>query len=104
MTLTSGRERVNSTCLNTAEEGVRGMAQPRLPIARHIGLSELEARCLRLYGAGCTREEISNAARVSRRTVGAVLTVAKEKLGARSLAHAALLLSGLSSELEFMRE
>jgi hypothetical protein len=30
--------------------------------------------------------------RVSPRTVGAMLTVAKEKLGARSLAHAAVLL------------
>jgi DNA-binding CsgD family transcriptional regulator len=55
-------------------------------------LSELEIRCLRLYGAGWTRIEISGMARVSQRTVGASLTVAKEKLGARSLAHAAMLL------------
>lgn len=75
------------------------MAQARLR-AQPTGLSNLEAKCLRLYGAGWSRDEISKAARVSRRTVGAALTVAKEKLGARTLAHAALLLSGLASELD----
>jgi len=80
------------------------MAQPRLPIARDIGLSELEVRCLRLYGAGWSRAEISNSARVSRRSVGTALTVAKEKLGARTLAHAAILLTALSPELDFLRE
>jgi len=80
------------------------MAQPRLPVADPAGLSELEARCLRLYGAGWNRDEISTMARVSRRTVGWALTVAKEKLGARTLAHAALLLSALPSELEVVRD
>jgi len=78
------------------------MAQARLPVADRAGLSELEARCLRLYGAGWNRDEISKMARVSRRTVGASLTVAKEKLGARTLTHAALMLSGLSAELGFV--
>jgi len=71
------------------------MAQARLRFAGSTGLSDLEQRCLRLYGAGWTRTEISEIARVSRRTVGATLTVAKEKLGARSLAHAALLLGAV---------
>jgi len=80
------------------------MSQARLPVIDPTGLSELEARCLRLYGAGWSRAEISKMARVSRRTVGAALTVAKEKLGARTLAHAALLLCGLATELGFVRE
>jgi DNA-binding CsgD family transcriptional regulator len=80
------------------------MAQARLPVADPIGLSDLEARCLRLYGAGWNRDEISKMARVSRRTVGAALTIAKEKLGARTLANAALILSGLSPELTFLAD
>jgi DNA-binding CsgD family transcriptional regulator len=80
------------------------MAQARLPVADPIGLSELEARCLRLYGAGWNRDEISRIARVSRRTVGAALTIAKEKLGARTLAHAALLLSSLSPDFSFISD
>ena len=68
------------------------MAQARMRFGGFNGLSDLEVRCLRLYGAGWTRVEISAVARVSPRTVGATLTVAKEKLGARSLAHAAMLL------------
>jgi len=76
------------------------MAHARLPVTDPSGLSQLEVRCLRLYGAGWSRDEISTAARVSRRTVGRALTVAKEKLGARTLAHAALLLSSLASDFE----
>ncbi len=76
------------------------MAESRLQFGASIELSELEIRCLRLYGAGWTRDEISRMARVSRRTVGATLTVSKEKLGARSLAHAALVLSGLLLDSE----
>ena len=75
------------------------MTHPRLPFADPAGLSELETRCLTLYGAGWSRDEISKVARVSRRTVGARLTVAKEKLGARTLAHAVTLLSSLALEL-----
>jgi len=68
------------------------MAEARLRFSGPTGLSDLETRCLRLYGAGWSRAEISGMARVSPRTVGTTLTVAKEKLGARSLAHAAMLL------------
>jgi DNA-binding CsgD family transcriptional regulator len=80
-----------------------------MPVARirfggSIGLSDLEMRCLRLYGAGWSRSEISDMARVSRRTVGATLTVAKEKLGARSLAHAALILGTGSAIVEAIGE
>lgn len=77
--------------------GVLHMGQARAPWGRSIALSELESRCIRLYGAGWTRDEISRMAHVSPRTVGAALTVAKEKLGARSLAHAAILISSQSS-------
>lgn len=86
--------------LNTHRREVNGVAEARIRFGS-VGLSELEGRCLRLYGAGWNREEISQMARVSKRTVGAALTVAKEKLGARSLAHAALLLSsGPTAEQE----
>jgi DNA-binding CsgD family transcriptional regulator len=80
------------------------LAQARLPIGRSLGLSELEAKCLLLYGAGWSRDEISSVAHVSRRTVGAALTVAKEKLAARSLTHAALLLSGFGRQVESLGE
>ena len=80
------------------------MALARFRFTGSIGLSELETRCLRLYGAGWTRSEISETARVSRRTVGATLTVAKEKLGARSLAHAALLLGAVQASEESIVE
>jgi DNA-binding CsgD family transcriptional regulator len=68
------------------------MAQARMPHARQAELSSLEVRCLDLYGGGRTRDEISVIAHVSRRTVGSALTIAKEKLGARNLTHAALML------------
>jgi DNA-binding CsgD family transcriptional regulator len=68
------------------------MAQARLPLAGSSKLSALEAKCLTLYGSGWSRDEISRLTRTSRRSVGTALTVAKEKLGARTLAHAALLL------------
>lgn len=78
--------------LNTQGLGGNYMPEARFRSDASIGLSDLERRCLRLYGAGLNRTEISEMARVSRRTVGATLTVAKEKLGAKSLAHAALIL------------
>jgi len=68
------------------------VAEARLRTNSSTQLSQLEERCLRLYGAGWNRSEISAMVRVSARTVGNSLTVAKEKLGARSLAQAALLL------------
>jgi len=80
------------------------MAQARFRFTGSIALSDLETRCLRLYGAGWTRMEISEMARVSRRTVGATLTVAKEKLGARSLAHAALLLGATPANAKSLGE
>jgi len=69
------------------------MAQARIRRVASVELSALEACCLGLYGVGWTRDEISVVAHVSRRTVGAALTIAKEKLGARNLTHAALMLS-----------
>lgn len=84
---------LSNRTLNTAGcEGGADIAQARLRINAGIDLSELEIRCLELYGAGMKRAEISAITRAAPRTVGATLTVAKEKLGARSLAHAAVLL------------
>jgi len=75
------------------------MAQARLRFGGSIALSDLEVRCLRLYGDGWSRDEIARMASVSRRTVGATLTVAKEKLGGRTLAHAATILGTHSTGL-----
>lgn len=69
------------------------MGQARLPRAISIGLSNLELCCLQLYALGFTRAEIASRENVAVRTVGSSLTIAKEKLGARSLAHAVLILS-----------
>jgi DNA-binding CsgD family transcriptional regulator len=67
------------------------MRRARIPRAVSAQLSAFEAYCLGLYGVGWTREEISVVAHFSPRTVGAALTIAKEKLGARNLTHAALM-------------
>ncbi len=54
-------------------------------------LSGLEIAVLRDYARGLSRQQIASHVGLSPRTVGQYLTVAKEKLGANSLAHAALL-------------
>jgi len=69
------------------------VAQPRLSQARTIGLTGLEARCLELYSTGHSRAEIARILGVSLRTVGSTLTGSKEKLGAKNLTHAAVLLT-----------
>ncbi len=54
-------------------------------------LTELERRILAAYAAGAHRTEIAARVGLADRTVGAYLTVVKEKLGARTLAHAVAL-------------
>jgi DNA-binding CsgD family transcriptional regulator len=54
-------------------------------------LTPTERSILDLYARGLSRDEISRLAGLSRHTVGHALTTAKEKLHARSLAHAVFL-------------
>jgi len=54
-------------------------------------LTDLERRILAAYAAGARRAEIATRVGLSDRTVGSYLTVVKEKLGARTLAHAVAL-------------
>ncbi len=50
-----------------------------------------ERAALESVGDGHTREEIADALRLSPCTVGHLLTIAKEKLGARTLTQAAVI-------------
>jgi DNA-binding NarL/FixJ family response regulator len=54
-------------------------------------LTELERRVLHAYAHGMNRRQIGAHFGLSERTVGRYLTVAKEKLGADTLVHAAVL-------------
>ena len=56
-------------------------------------LSDIEVEVLALYASGLTRAEIATHIGLSAHTVGHYLTTAKDKLHARSLAHAVYLLS-----------
>lgn len=60
----------------------------------HLDLTPLEHRILLAYANGACRAEIGRYVGLSEHTVSNYLTVAKEKLGARSLAHAAYLTFG----------
>jgi DNA-binding NarL/FixJ family response regulator len=55
-------------------------------------LSYVEHRALIAFSRGLSRNQIARTLRISPRTVGRALTVAKEKLFARSLTEAAVLL------------
>jgi len=57
------------------------------------GLTPFERRLLELLAAGMTRTEIGILLHISPRTVTHALTVAKEKIGARTLTEAAVRLS-----------
>jgi|HubBroStandDraft_6_1064221.scaffolds.fasta_scaffold06799_1 DNA-binding CsgD family transcriptional regulator len=52
-----------------------------------------ERRIFRLLGLGMSRSEIGRAVKRSPQTISNSLTVAKEKIGARSIVHAAVLLA-----------
>jgi DNA-binding NarL/FixJ family response regulator len=58
-------------------------------VRRDIELSQSELAILRAYAHG--RRQIAERVGLSSRTVGHYLTIAKEKLAANSLAHAALM-------------
>ena len=55
-------------------------------------LSEIEREVLSLYARGLTRSEIAQQTGLSANTIGHYLTTAKDKLHARSLAHAVFIL------------
>ena len=54
-------------------------------------LSATEVSVLQAFASGFSRDEIAALLHLSSRTVGHALTAAKEKLGARSLVHAAVM-------------
>ena len=56
-------------------------------------LSEIEREVLSLYARGLSRAEIAQHTGLSANTIGHYLTTAKDKLHARSLAHAVYILS-----------
>jgi len=64
-----------------------------LGLRRPAVLNDIEAEILSLYACGSTRAEIAAHIGLSAHTVGHYLTTAKDKLRARSLAHAVYLLS-----------
>jgi DNA-binding CsgD family transcriptional regulator len=53
-------------------------------------LTQTERRVMEFFAEGYTRDEIASSLGLSPRTIGTSLTVAKEKLYARTLAHAAV--------------
>jgi DNA-binding CsgD family transcriptional regulator len=59
------------------------------------GLTPTERRMLELRASGLTRTEIASLLHRSPQTISNSLTIAKEKLGARSLVEAAALVSNL---------
>jgi DNA-binding CsgD family transcriptional regulator len=56
-------------------------------------LTAFERRVLALFAAGFSRSEIAAAVKLSPKTVSNTLTAAKEKVGARSLVEAAVLVA-----------
>ncbi len=54
-------------------------------------LTQLEQRILHLYANGLSRSQIGSHVGLSERTISHYLTIAKEKLGANTLVHAAVL-------------
>ena len=61
--------------------------------AGHDALTPFERRLLELMASGLSRREIARAVHRSPQTISNSLTVAKEKLGARSLTQAAVLIA-----------
>jgi DNA-binding CsgD family transcriptional regulator len=60
-------------------------------VRRDIELSQSELAILLAYAHGLSRRQIAERVGLSSRTVGHYLPIAKEKLAANSLAHAALM-------------
>jgi DNA-binding NarL/FixJ family response regulator len=76
-----------------------GLVRP----AGHDPLTPFERRLLELLSAGLNRTEIARALDRSPQTISNSLTVAKEKLGARSLTQAAVLMVQRSTRLASRR-
>jgi DNA-binding CsgD family transcriptional regulator len=70
------------------------MAKVSEPGVQAAGLTATERRILELHASGLTRSEIALRLRRSPQTISNSLTIAKEKLTARSLSEAAVLISG----------
>ena len=62
------------------------------PTSGRDGLTPFESRILQLLATGLTRNEIARQLDRSPQTISNALTVAKDKLGARSLTQAAVIL------------
>ena len=82
-----------------------GQAEPESAAVEHtrrrlvVDLTPFERNTLHLFASGMHRREIAGRLGRSPKTISNSLTVAKEKLGARSLAEAAALLVGYGPSL-----
>ena len=59
-----------------------------------VNLTAFERRSLELFAAGLPRGEIAHLLKRAPKTISNCLTAARDKLGARSLAEAAVLIAG----------
>jgi DNA-binding CsgD family transcriptional regulator len=80
-------ERFKSAHLKAPEQAGRNSAQ-------EANLTAFERRALELFATGLPRREIAHALHRAPKTISNSLTMARDKLGARSLAEAAVLLTG----------
>ena len=64
-----------------------------ISLTQQDALNEIEMEVLTLYARGMSRAEIAKHTSLSANTIGHYLTTAKDKLHARSLAHAVYILS-----------
>jgi DNA-binding CsgD family transcriptional regulator len=87
--------------LTQAAEWLRLRAEQALPefgaemkSVNGFALTPIEERILKLRASGLSRKEIAELLNRSPRSISNALTIAKEKLGARSLIEAAVILIG----------
>jgi DNA-binding NarL/FixJ family response regulator len=91
--MTSASALYNNCCLELRLTNIRGDQERRVRPWRdgvRERLTPFERHLLGLMAAGLTRKEIARAVNKSPQTVSNSMTVAKDKLGARSLAEAAV--------------
>ena len=69
------------------------MSMAMIGLSQPDALNEIEKEVLTLYARGLSRAEIAQHTGLSANTIGHYLTIAKDKLHARSLAHAVYLIS-----------
>lgn len=77
---------------------VEAPAHPDHGRAQAARLTAFERRVLELFAAGLPRGEIAQVLHRAPKTISNSLTAAKEKLGARSLAQASVLLTLLAGD------